>query len=186
MDHSKTLWTPAVLHRIAAWMSGSRMRTHLHRRRRAGRLLVMSLVALWPSDFSVRASARSAAMRPQQAEIMKIHIAVGGTHVTATLKDSVAAREFASLLPLSLTLADYNGTEKIADLPRTLSTRGAPEGIDPAVGDMAYYSPWGNLAIFYRDFGYSRGLVRLGTIDAGLEAFDRPGPVRVTMTRIDD
>ncbi|MEH7502625.1 cyclophilin-like fold protein [Neobacillus drentensis] len=23
---------------------------------------------------------------------------------------------------------------------------------DPSVGDFTYYSPWGNLAIFYRDF----------------------------------
>jgi hypothetical protein len=32
------------------------------------------------------------------------------------------------------------------------------------VGDITYYAPWGNLAIFYRDFGYSPGLVRLGHI----------------------
>jgi len=38
------------------------------------------------------------------------------------------------------------------------------------VGDITYYAPWGNLAIFYRDFDYSRGLVRLGRIDSGIEA----------------
>lgn len=46
-------------------------------------------------------------------------------------------------------------------LPARLSTAGAPEGIGPAVGDIAYYAPWGNLVLFYRDFGYSKGLGRV-------------------------
>jgi hypothetical protein len=40
-----------------------------------------------------------------------------------------------------------------------LFTAGAPAGSDPSVGDITYYAP-GNLAIFYRDFGYSRGLFK--------------------------
>jgi hypothetical protein len=71
------------------------------------------------------------------------------------------------MLPLTLTFTDFHGTEKIADLPRRLSTGDAPEGVDPDAGDIAYYAPWGNLAIFYRDFGYSAGLVKLGSIDTG-------------------
>ena len=78
--------------------------------------------------------------------------------MTATLNESKTAQDFASLLPLTLTLQDYNGTEKISDLSRRLSTQDAPAGVDPGVGDIAYYAPWGNLAIFYRDFGYSREL----------------------------
>jgi hypothetical protein len=80
-----------------------------------------------------------------------------------------------------LTLEDYAGTEKISNLPKRLSTEGAPSGSDPSVGDIAYYAPWGNLAIFYRDFGYSRGLVILGKIDSGMDAFKVPGSVRVTI-----
>jgi hypothetical protein len=61
--------------------------------------------------------------------------------VTGTLADSEAARDFASLLPLSLTLEDYAATEKISDLPKPLSTSSAPAGITPKVGDLAYYAP---------------------------------------------
>ncbi len=103
----------------------------------------------------------------------------------ATLEDTEAARDFAALLPLKLTLEDYNSTEKIADLPRKLSTDGAPAGVDPDVGDIAYYAPWGNLAVFYRDFGYSRGLVKLGSIDAGVETLQRPGSLRATIERVE-
>jgi len=37
-------------------------------------------------------------------------------------------------------------------------------------GDIAYYAPWGSLAIFHRDFSYSRGLVRLGRLEGHVEA----------------
>jgi hypothetical protein len=109
---------------------------------------------------------------------------VEGGPVTAVLADNESARDFASLLPLDLTLTDYAATEKISDLPRRLSTEGAPPGIDPAPGDLTYYSPWGNLAVFYEDFGYSSGLIRLGRIDSGLEALNRPGPLRVRIERL--
>ncbi len=117
----------------------------------------------------------------KQAEDMTIRIKIGEKVVTATLTDSEAARDFVSLLPLTLTLQDYAGTEKISDLPKRLSTKGAPAGSDPSVGDIAYYAPWGNLAIFYRDFGYSSGLVILGEIDGGMEAFNAPGSVKATI-----
>jgi hypothetical protein len=66
-------------------------------------------------------------------------------------------------------------------LPKRLSTEGAPRGSDPSVGDLAYYAPWGNLAVFYRDFGCSSGLVLLGTLDAGIETLARPGSLEVTI-----
>ena len=107
---------------------------------------------------------------------MKIRLDVGGTSLTATLDDTEAARDFASLLPLTLTLEDHASTEKISDLPRKLSTPGAPAGVAASAGDISYYAPWGNLAVFYRDFAYSPGLVKLGRIDSAIELLRRPGP----------
>jgi hypothetical protein len=120
----------------------------------------------------------------QQVRTMKIRMDVEGTVITATLVDSATSRDFVSLLPLTLILKDYARTEKISDLPRRLSTEGAPPGSDPSIGDITYYSPWGNLAMFYRDFGYSTGLVKLGTIDSGVEVLNRPGALRVTIELI--
>jgi hypothetical protein len=114
---------------------------------------------------------------------MKIQLELDGTVLTATLADNAAARDFASLLPLRLTLKDYAATEKVADLPRKLSTEGAPAGFDPDIGHITFYAPWGNLAIFYKDFGYSAGLVNLGRIDSGIAALQRPGPLRVTIRK---
>ena len=114
---------------------------------------------------------------------MRIRLRIGESVHTATLAEGAAARDFASLLPLTLALRDYNSTEKIADLPRRLEVAGAPDGYDPSPGDITYYAPWGNLAIFYRDFGYSRGLVHLGTVNAPAEALRTPGRLEVTIER---
>jgi hypothetical protein len=120
----------------------------------------------------------------QEASTMKIRLTFDGKAVEATLLDNATARDLLSLLPMTLTLEDYASTEKIGYPPRKLSTAGAPAGVDPSVGDIAYYAPWGNLAIFYKDFGYSRGLIGLGRIDSGIEALNVPGSLKVTIERV--
>lgn len=117
---------------------------------------------------------------------MKIRFDVGGEIATATLHDNATARDFAMLLPLSLTLRDFEQVERIADLPRKLSTAGAPAGLEPAKGDITYYAPWGNLAIFAGDNVYADGLVQIGKIDSGLAALQRPGPLKVLIGRVND
>lgn len=151
----------------------------------SNRGLALALAALVGACSAPAADVGDGPSAPERSEqgvedVMKIRIVVGGRTLTAVLEDSAGARDFAALLPLELTLDDYNRTEKIADLPRRLATDGAPDGVTPKAGDIAYYAPWGNLAIFYRDFGYSRGLVRLGRIDGDPEEIARlAGPVRV-------
>ena len=125
--------------------------------------------------------AQSNEVSDKKAGEMKVRITIGEKLVTATLTDSEAARDFVSLLPLTLVLEDHAKTEKISYLPRKLSTSGAPAGSDPSVGDIAYYAPWGNLAIYYKDFGYSGGLAILGKIDGDVEAFKAPGSIKATI-----
>jgi hypothetical protein len=103
-------------------------------------------------------------------ETMTLKITLGSTVLRATLSDNDTARAFAAMLPMTLTLKDYHGIEKISDLPDRLATGDAPSGIDPEIGDITYYAPWGNLAIFYNDFSWSRGLVHIGNITNGIEA----------------
>ena len=119
-----------------------------------------------------------------QVKTVKIRFKLEHSTLTATLDDNAASREFAALLPLSLTLTDYAQTEKISEIPKKLSTQGAPSRIMPLRGDITYYAPWGNLALFYKDGHDSPGLVRLGKIESGLEALQRPGPLKVTIERI--
>ncbi len=89
---------------------------------------------------------------------MKIKIAIGQSMLTATMYDNPTAADFISLLPLTRTLQDYAATEKVSDLPGKLTTDDAPAGYTPSVGDITFYAPWGNFAIFYKGFSYSSGL----------------------------
>lgn len=114
---------------------------------------------------------------------MKIRLTVGDQVATATLYDNAAARDFASLLPLTLAMTDYDTIERVGDLPRKLSTQGAPEGMAPVAGELTHYAPWGNLAIFIKPRSYSRSLLPLGKIDDGLSIVARPGPYTMRIER---
>ena len=117
----------------------------------------------------------------EEVTTVKIRLTVDGKAIEATLLGNATAQDFVSLMPMTLTLEDYASTEKINYLPRKLSTTGAPRGMDPAVGDIAYYAPWGNLAIFYKDAAYADGLVKLGRLDSGVEALGARGSLKVTI-----
>ena len=146
--------------------------------------LILPLVLV--TTLSVIACDAGDAQPPREPTIepasnMKIQLTLQGKTVIATLHDTPSARDFASMLPLTLALEDYSKTEKISDLPRKLTTKGAPAGADPSVGDIAYYVPWGNLALYYRDFRYSEGLILIGKLEGGAETLSVPGSVNVTI-----
>lgn len=102
-------------------------------------------------------------------ENFKVKLTFNNEEVIVNMYDNPTSRDFLSQLPLTITLEDYAETEKISYLSKKLSTEEAPSGSDPSIGDFTYYAPWGNLAIFYKDFGYSNGLIILGKIESGLE-----------------
>src|SRR3954471_6027399 len=96
---------------------------------------------------------------------MRIKLTINGTELTGTVDEGPAARDFATLLPLTVELADFNGRERVADLARPLDLDGEPAGTSASPGDIAHYAPWGNLALFYGDQPHAAGLVRLGRLD---------------------
>ncbi|MGR6919217.1 cyclophilin-like fold protein [[Actinomadura] parvosata] len=96
--------------------------------------------------------------------VMNLRLTIDGQQIDAVLNDSATARDFATLLPLTLDLSDFQQTERIAYLSRKLDTSGAPEVSHPQAGDLAYYAPWGNLALFHRDGPRSPGLIILGRV----------------------
>ncbi len=108
-----------------------------------------------------------------------LKLTIGDKTATAVLYDNATARDFKSRLPFTVTMTDYAGTEKIFYPDPKLSTEGAPAGFDPSIGDITVYAPWGNVALFYKDFGYSSGLISVGKITGGMEAFTVSGSITV-------
>src|SRR5687767_566165 len=56
---------------------------------------------------------------------MKVEFAFSNHVFTATLHDNASARDFASMMPLDLTIDDYSNNEKVAYLPRKLTEEGS-------------------------------------------------------------
>ncbi|MER7191527.1 cyclophilin-like fold protein [Streptomyces flaveolus] len=111
---------------------------------------------------------------------MDLRVTLDGRPVDATLNDSPAARDLVTLLPLTIDLRDFHGTERIGHPPRRLDTDGAPEPTAAKAGDLAYYAPWGNLALFHRDGpSASADLLVLGHIDAGPEQLAGAGRITI-------
>ncbi|MEW5549109.1 cyclophilin-like fold protein [Peribacillus frigoritolerans] len=119
-------------------------------------------------------------------EDIRIKLTFNNREVIVNMYDNPTSKDFLSLLPLTLTFEDYAGTEKISYPSNKLSTKEAPSGIDPTIGDFTYFAPWGNLAIFYKDFGYSNGLIKLGKIESGKENFENVhGDFTVHIEKVD-
>ena len=102
-----------------------------------------------------------------------------GTVIEYALNDSQAAAGLYSQLPLTIEVEDYSTNEKIFYPPEELDTGDAPEAAGGA-GVLAYYEPWGDMVLFYDDFGTASGLYELGTVTSGSENISElSGSVRI-------
>jgi hypothetical protein len=148
-------------------------------------VLAASLIIATVADCTSRA-VNASTPDPKQttsekAQNMKIKINIGGKTLTATLADNAAARDFASVLPLTVSMKDLFGREKYGDLPKALSENG-PRKTRYEVGEIAYWSPDRQVAIYYRQDGEtipSPGIIPIAKIEAGTEVFNVPGSVKV-------
>ncbi|MEU6014762.1 cyclophilin-like fold protein [Streptomyces sp. NPDC047515] len=104
-----------------------------------------------PSPPESSSAASSTSSGSDRNTPVDIRVTLDGRAVEATLNGSPAARDLATLLPLTLDLEDFHGTERIGYPPRKLTTDGAPTPVAARAGDIAYYAPWGNLALFHQD-----------------------------------
>jgi hypothetical protein len=114
---------------------------------------------------------------------MKINIKIGGKLLTATLADNTTARDFVSVLPLNVSMNDLFGREKYGDLPKALSESG-PRISTYQVGDVAYWSPDHQFAVYYHHDGESipsPGIIPIAKINGDTKAFNVPGSVKVTI-----
>lgn len=98
---------------------------------------------------------------PPKSNTMKITIA--GSVFTATLATNSTATAFKAMLPLTLSMSDYNRNEKVAGLPRSLTTATTNPGTISA-GDIMLYGS-NSLVLFYETFQTLYSYTRIGLID---------------------
>lgn len=97
---------------------------------------------------------------------MKICVKANGMTTVFELNNSPAARDLYYQLPLSIKIEDYSDNEKIFYPPRKLNKADTPTA-DAKAGTLAYYAPWGDVVMFYKDFGSASGLYELGHAISG-------------------
>lgn len=102
----------------------------------------------------------------------RIKIKIKDQELIAVMEDNPTTRDFFNMLPLTMSFKDFAGAEKISYPPSKLSTQDAPNGYTPKKGDITCYSPWGNLAVFYKDREYASGLIPMGHIESGIEVLE--------------
>lgn len=100
---------------------------------------------------------------------MRMKLTANGKEIIIKLNNNETAKDLAATLPCELDFSDFGGSEKIAYPTKTLNTVGTSSGTQPNAGDLTLYKPWGNLALFYKDYSYSSDLIPFGSIEKGTE-----------------
>ncbi len=124
----------------------------------------------------------------KQPDSMKIKLTIKDRVLTATLKDNKTAQDFVSLLPLTLTMNDLFGREKFGHLPRAISD-GGERTHSYEVGQIVYWSPGPDVAIFYRNDRQAipdPGIIVIGKLDSGVEALNVDGSECRWLCKSDD
>ena len=108
---------------------------------------------------------------PEAATRMKMSF--NGQSIFVTLTENSATKDLIARLkvePITIEFSDFGGSEKIGYPSPALDVSNV-SGCDPVAGDLTIYTPWGNLAAFYKDTaGYSNSLVLVGKIEGnGIE-----------------
>lgn len=114
---------------------------------------------------------------PPKSNTMKITI--GSTVFTATLVTSATVTAFKVMLPLTLSMSDFNGNEKVIGLQSSLTTTPVNPGTIQ-IGDIMLYGS-SSLVLFYETFSTSYSYTKIGRIDntAALKAALGKGNVTI-------
>ncbi|CDZ31900.1 Blr6531 protein [Neorhizobium galegae bv. officinalis] len=145
------------------------------------RLLSTALVAAAVPRVAIAQQGRDP--NNQEPTDVRIGLTFNALVLTATLYDNPSARDLASMLPLDLKIEDFGGNEKIVRLPRKLTEDGSGPFTNERPGDLCYFKPWGNLALFYAEYRWD-GLIRLGRFDSSFDALWVRGEYPVRIERI--
>ncbi len=112
-------------------------------------------------------------------ETRQISVQANGNTIVFELNDSQAAQDLYEQLPLTIEVENYSTNEKIFYPPQELDVSNAPQA-DAVEGTLAYYAPWGDVVMFYDDFGSAGGLYELGHAVSGSEYIsDMSGTIQI-------
>lgn len=84
-----------------------------------------------------------------------------GHQVIIALNNSNAAKDLVQQNPSQVRIENYSNDEKTFYPDKELDLANTPRA-NASVGTLGYFAPWGDVCLFYRDFGAAAGLYSLG------------------------
>jgi hypothetical protein len=140
----------------------------------ASLIFTLALTCAWPCSLAAQPG------ESRQSMSNTITVRIGDKVFAATLSDNATAAAFKKLLPLSVTMTELNGNEKLFRFSRAMPAQAStPSSI--RTGDLMLYGS-STLVLFYKSFPTTYSYTNIGRIDdpAGLEDAVGSGSVAVT------
>lgn len=132
------------------------------------------------SDAASESEPEETPAASEEESSSQITVVSNGGSTVFELNESPAAEALYNQLPLTIEVEDYSTNEKIFYPPEDLDTSDTPLA-DAGAGTLAYYEPWGDVVMFYDDFGAAGGLYELGRAVSGEELIESmSGTVEIT------
>ncbi len=85
------------------------------------------------------------------------------------LYDTKAAEKLYEQLPLVLDTENFRNAQWMFYPPESLPVTADEAYHDGIKGELSYYEPWGDVVMFYKEFGSYNGLYELGQVISGGE-----------------
>ncbi len=117
-------------------------------------------------------------------DALQIQVEANDSIIVFKLNDSSAAKSLYDQLPLTIEVQNYSDDEKIFYPPEAFDTSDTPLA-NAVSGTLAYFEPWGDVVMYYDDFGSYSGLYELGSVVSGEEYISSLNGT-VTITQIKD
>ena len=119
----------------------------------------------------------------REDKAMKIKVTDGAHTVIYQLNDSPSAKSLYGMLPMDFEVENYGNNEKIFYPDGKIDTAGGIEGGGGA-GDLALFSPWGNVVMYYGSFNSYPGLYLMGTAVEGTDQVkDLSGTIHIEIEK---
>lgn len=100
---------------------------------------------------------------------MKIKVSDGTLEIVFALNDSDAAQSLYAVLPFDVEVSNYSSNEKIFYPPTGVTINGTGPQVSGDAGDLALFSPWGNVVMYYGNYSQYSGLYKLGEAESGAD-----------------
>lgn len=116
----------------------------------------------------------------EETNSMKKQISVTNNDIKIIfeLNDSIASEELYNQLPLEVNVENFSDNEKTF-YPEKLNVSNTPLA-DAKKGTLCYYAPWGDVVMFYKDYGKGSSLYELGECISGEDDIEKlSGTIKV-------